>query len=376
MNTPLILKKTKGEKESELKELKEALQEAKEKYMIEGVVTGAVASQYQASRIQKICHELDLWCFNPLWQIDQLELLRELVDNNFDVRIIGVYGYPLDKTFLGRKLNDELIKELKLLKDEFKINPAGEGGETESLVVDCPLFKKSIKIEEEEKDWENYSGKLSVKKASLVDKKNKEYTKPTNKYKNKTKKDCDYEEDVLIISTVTKELPILNYEFIRPIVDLIKSLGKTYCLKHISEMNENLSEQFKDKKIIISGTALKDNNFVRYKEKINLLRNAEVIGICAGAELIGLEAGGELKEFLEIGQKEIEEVETNPLFSKTKQEEFFLHQFGFDKNDKALTTILSTKNCSAGFTIPERKWIGIQFHPELREKNLLIEFLK
>ena len=75
----------------------ETLQQAKEKYQIEGIVTGAVASTYQASRIKKICDELNLECLNPLWQIDQIQLLKELVENKFEVIINGIAAYPLDE---------------------------------------------------------------------------------------------------------------------------------------------------------------------------------------------------------------------------------------------------------------------------------------
>src|SRR3989344_2786086 len=75
MKIPLIIQKTKGKKESELKDLKLAIRFAKKKYKVQGIITGAVESIYQASRIQKICDELNLECFNPLWQKDQIELL-------------------------------------------------------------------------------------------------------------------------------------------------------------------------------------------------------------------------------------------------------------------------------------------------------------
>jgi len=143
---PLILQKTRGEKEIELEDLKVAILKAKKEYDIKGVVTGTIESVYQSSRIQKICNELDLECFNPLWQKDQFELLDELIINNFEVIVVGVFAFPLDKNFLGKKIDKEFIKEIKELNRKYKINPAGEGGEFESFVLNCPLFKKSLKV--------------------------------------------------------------------------------------------------------------------------------------------------------------------------------------------------------------------------------------
>ena len=76
MGFPLIQKKTKGAKEDELEDLREALIQAKEEYGIEGVVTGALGSIYQARRVQRICNDLKLWCFNPIGLKDQFELLN------------------------------------------------------------------------------------------------------------------------------------------------------------------------------------------------------------------------------------------------------------------------------------------------------------
>ena len=90
MGIPIIVQKTKGKKEIELKDLENSIREAKKKYKIEGIITGAVESIYQASRIQKICYKLNLECFNPLWQKNQLELLSDLIENKFEITVRDV----------------------------------------------------------------------------------------------------------------------------------------------------------------------------------------------------------------------------------------------------------------------------------------------
>lgn len=147
MKIPLIIEKTKGQKEIELKDLEKAIKKAKEKYKIQGIVTGAVESVYQASRIQKICDKLNLECFNPLWQMDQFELLEDLLKNKFEVIITGVFAFPFDKSWLGRKIDGKFIEDMKKLNEKYQINPAGEGGEYESFVLYVPkLFNKKLKI--------------------------------------------------------------------------------------------------------------------------------------------------------------------------------------------------------------------------------------
>lgn len=146
MQVPLMVFKTKGKKEDELKDLENAIEEAKNKYKIQGIVTGAIRSVYQASRIQKICKELGLECVNPLWQKDEEEYLKELIKNKFEVVIVGIGAEGFDKSWLGRALSKEMIEELKQLNKKCKIHMAFEGGEAETFVLNCPLFKKRLKI--------------------------------------------------------------------------------------------------------------------------------------------------------------------------------------------------------------------------------------
>lgn len=146
MNLPIIKQETTGQKEKELIDLERAIKKAMKLYKIEGVITGAVESVYQATRIQKICNRLHIECFNPLWQKNQIEILRDLIDNNFEVIITGVFAYPLDKSWLGKKIDKKFIENIKVLNEKYKINPAGEGGEFETLVIDCPLFKNRITL--------------------------------------------------------------------------------------------------------------------------------------------------------------------------------------------------------------------------------------
>ena len=146
MEIPLLIKETKGEKEKELDDLFNIIQQVKEEYDIQSIITGAVESAYQASRIQNICDKLDIDCFNPLWQKNQIELLHDIINNGFDVIITGVFAYPLDETWLGRHIDKTFIKETIKLYEKYKINPAGEGGEFESFVLNCPLFRKPLSI--------------------------------------------------------------------------------------------------------------------------------------------------------------------------------------------------------------------------------------
>ncbi len=167
LGIPLVIVKTKGKKEEELSSLKKALQIAKKKYNINGVITGALYSTYQRDRVEKISDELGLKVFSPLWHKVQSEEVKELINLEIKAIITKVAAYGLNKEFLGKTLSKELLQRLNSLP--VKINIAGEGGEYETSVLDCPLFKKKIEIEESEIKIENeFTGELIVKKARLV----------------------------------------------------------------------------------------------------------------------------------------------------------------------------------------------------------------
>ena len=166
----LVSVETEGKKEEELADLERAIADAKSEFNIEGVVTGAVDSVYQASRIQVICNNLDLWSFNPLWKHDQKALLEMLIEKNFDVIISGVFAYPLDETWLGKKISEQFVKRIVDLQEQYGISPSGEGGEIETTVLDAPLFTQKIDVTDSMIDWRGSSGILQIKQAQLVPK--------------------------------------------------------------------------------------------------------------------------------------------------------------------------------------------------------------
>lgn len=170
MGLPLLSWPTCGIKEAELEDLTAAVAAARDRYGIKGVVTGAIESVYQAARVQRICRSLDLWCFNPLWQINQIDYLRLLLSDGFRVIISGVYAYPLEASWLGKELTDECIQELARLQEKYKINPSGEGGELETFVLDGPLFRKRIEILKSSQIYANYRGQYFIEEMRLVEK--------------------------------------------------------------------------------------------------------------------------------------------------------------------------------------------------------------
>lgn len=170
MDIPLIEQSTLGEKESELEDLKEALKRAKQSYGIEGICVGALYSDYQQERVNRICEELGLRCFSPLWHKDQTRLVTEMIDAGFVMVIQHVAAFGLDKSWLNVPLTHEHVEKLQLLETKYGVNVAGEGGEYETFVLDAPMFKKKIEITHSRVESDESTARLIVLDARLVKK--------------------------------------------------------------------------------------------------------------------------------------------------------------------------------------------------------------
>lgn len=170
MGIPLIFKKTKGIKEEELADLKEAISEAIKDYGITGIVSGAIYSNYQRKRIDDMAAELRIESLSPLWKKKPKDMLSEMVGNGFKVVMSAVAAEGLGPEWLGREIDQKTIEELSNLHNTCYVCTAGEGGEFETLVVDAPNFAKKIEIKEAEKSWDGQAGVYKVLSVELVEK--------------------------------------------------------------------------------------------------------------------------------------------------------------------------------------------------------------
>ncbi len=166
VNIPLMKAETSGVKEEEVEDLKKLIQTLD----VEGVVSGAIASNYQKERVDKICRQLNLKSIAPLWHRDQLEILREILRLRFEVVITGVYAFGFDEGWLGRRIDASVIEDLLRLNKAYGVSIVGEGGEFETLVVDAPFYRKTIRILKAEKVWKGQSGHYQISKAQLENK--------------------------------------------------------------------------------------------------------------------------------------------------------------------------------------------------------------
>ncbi len=161
-----VIVDTKGVKEEELKDLEKALIDNK----VSAIITGATYSRYQADRINNIAQKLGIEHIAPLWHIDPFEELNEIA-RKFNAIITSVSAEGLSTDLLGKRIDENLINELKKAHEKYHINMLFEGGEAESFVLDAPLFKKRIKIKSAEKKINGMNGVYIIKEAVLEEKK-------------------------------------------------------------------------------------------------------------------------------------------------------------------------------------------------------------
>lgn len=134
----------------EVEDLFALLSRAKEEHGVEGVASGAIASNYQRIRVEHVCNRLGLVSLAYLWKRDQTKLLEEMIDYGVKATIVKISALGLDKdVHLGKDIS-EVFLQLKELNEKFGLNVCGEGGEYETFTLDCRLFRHLIVIDETE----------------------------------------------------------------------------------------------------------------------------------------------------------------------------------------------------------------------------------
>jgi uncharacterized protein (TIGR00290 family) len=93
-----------------------------------------------------------------------------LIDEKFKITIVGVSALGLDQEWLGVTLDHENVKRLESLSTKYGFNLNFEGGEAETLVVDCPIYKKKLEIRKGIVKWFGDNGIFEIIDYELIDK--------------------------------------------------------------------------------------------------------------------------------------------------------------------------------------------------------------
>jgi len=172
---------------------------------------------------------------------------------------------------------------------------------------------------------------------------------------------------MILIINVCKE-KLHYFEFVKPIEEII---SEDFISKHYSKITEEDLE--KADKIIICGTSLKDNQFVKELEKFRWIRNYQkpILGICAGMQIIALIFGAKLKKETEIGFYK-EKFKQDFLSIERECEVYHLHNnYSTLPKDFYLFTLGKIPQAIKHKT---REIYGVLFHPEVRNKKIIESF--
>ncbi|MGA9840209.1 MAG: diphthine--ammonia ligase [Thermoplasmata archaeon] len=133
------------------------------------VVSGAIASSYQWSRLLEVAGRAGRPVYTPLWRKEPGRVVREEIAAGLDIRLVHLAAEPLDPELLGRRLDRPLLEELERRSATVRrTNVAGEGGEYETVVLDAPFFRSRIELDEVETVVSPTTSRLVVHRAHLA----------------------------------------------------------------------------------------------------------------------------------------------------------------------------------------------------------------
>lgn len=161
---------TGSSKEAESEALERAIVQVKSSYNVEGIVHGTISSRFQNEIFSKVCARQGLKNVTPLWSVHPYNYLHTLIDNHFHIKIVSVSAMGLDRSWLGTDLDRKSIAKLDLLSKRYGINLSFEGGEAETLTLDCPIFKKRLSIEKSNIKWDGQRGIFEILEHVLIPK--------------------------------------------------------------------------------------------------------------------------------------------------------------------------------------------------------------
>lgn len=129
---------TKGDEVEDLTKLLMKCQ--KEFSPFEAITTGAVFSTYQKNRVENCAQRLGIISMAPLWELPQAHILDLVEQYNIEAILVKTAFVGLDDRHIG-KTTKTLRPVFRQLAKDMGFNECGEGGEFESIVIDCPMFK-------------------------------------------------------------------------------------------------------------------------------------------------------------------------------------------------------------------------------------------
>ena len=124
-----------------------SLEEALAKLDIDGIVSGALRSDFQKQRLECMSQRLNIHSFSPLWHQSPFDHLSGMVEAGFQIMLTSVSCEGLDHTWLGHVLSESSLAKLHALSEQHRFNVDGEGGEYETFVLGGPIWSRALRVQ-------------------------------------------------------------------------------------------------------------------------------------------------------------------------------------------------------------------------------------
>ena len=161
---PLLQKKTTWDRYEE--EFKEAVRSLLPNG-IKGMVFGDIYLQEHLDWVERVCGDIGIEAIEPLWGRKTRDIITDFIDSGFEAVIISAKSELIDRGWMGRQVDRDFVSYLS----DNDIDPCGENGEYHTLVVNGPIFKSRIEIEQGEVIQRNSHWLLDISQYRLASKK-------------------------------------------------------------------------------------------------------------------------------------------------------------------------------------------------------------
>ncbi len=136
-----------GDVATEMDDLEAGIRSIARNEPIDGIVCGALRSDYQKTRVERMCERLEMHSFTPLWHHQGDQHMLELLEHGFEVTLTSVSADGIGSEWLGTKLDLNALDRLRGLAADYRFNIDGEGGEFETAVSSAPWMVGRIELE-------------------------------------------------------------------------------------------------------------------------------------------------------------------------------------------------------------------------------------
>ena len=123
-------------------EFKKIIRNQKDLLGIQGGVFGDINLQEHKDWIDRVCSDIGIKPFFPLWHEDYEKLLNEFIGNGFEAMIVSAKINTIEQEWIGRRFDWKFVKYL----DAGKLDRLGERGEFHTFVTNGPIFKQRLRI--------------------------------------------------------------------------------------------------------------------------------------------------------------------------------------------------------------------------------------